>query len=228
MRKTLLIVGIILALILTGISTVQAANATASLKSSASTVKPGDTFTVTLSANCDDGINGIIGNEASQGFGFSYDTSKLELVSREAKIMSDANDGENTIALVYLGANPVNSGDFYTFTFKVKADASGSATVSTTAMEVKGLENDSTTSIPAQSVSVNISTDAAPANTSTPTNGGSSTSGTSTPAKSGTSTDSTTATKNIPAAGRVALGGVVVVAIIGAVVAFKKTHNIEI
>ena len=224
MRKTLLIVGIIFALILTGISTVQAVAATASLKSSANTVKPGDTFTVTLSANCDNGVNGIVGNEASQGFGFSYDTSKLELVSREAKIMSDANDGENTIALVYLGSNPVNTGDFYTFTFKAKEGASGNATVSTTAMEVKGYDNTSTTSIPAQSVSVNISTTA----TNPTNNSNSSTSGTTTPAKSGTAADATTATKKIPAAGRAALGGVITIVIIGAIIAYKKTHNIEI
>ena len=230
MKKTLVVLGIIMVLIITGITTVQAATATATIKSSANTVKPGDTFTVTLSATCDVGLNGIIGEEEFQGFGFNYDTEKLELVSREAKTMTDANDGKNTIGLAYLGTSTITTGDVYTWTFKVKSGATGTANFSTTPMEIVGLDN-SKTSISAQNVGVSISGDSNQNGNTTPSNtnpNANKTPGTSTTAKSGTSTDSTTAKTKIPAAGRAAIGGAIVIAVIGAIVAFRKTHNIEI
>lgn len=60
MKKTLFIIGIILAIVIVNITAVYASTATASLTPSSASVKKGDTFTVTLSVNCEDGINGII------------------------------------------------------------------------------------------------------------------------------------------------------------------------
>lgn len=72
-RKLMIIVGIIL-LALTSTIVSYAATATVELKVDKAEVKVGDTFTVTLRANCSDGINGVITT-------FSYDTNKLEYVS---------------------------------------------------------------------------------------------------------------------------------------------------
>ena len=61
MKKRILgfILGIII--ILTWTNIVQAATATASFVSSKEEVKQGESFTVTLSINCSDGINGVTG-----------------------------------------------------------------------------------------------------------------------------------------------------------------------
>lgn len=78
MKKTIIGIMTILVLILANITVVQAATATATLKTSNETVKVGETFTVTLSVSCEDGINGI-------DCTYSYDEDKLELVSAALK-----------------------------------------------------------------------------------------------------------------------------------------------
>ena len=75
MKKRLMIIGLAMLIILTNIITCYAATEpTATLKSDKTEVKAGETFTVTLSATCEDGINGIDTT-------YTYDTERLELVS---------------------------------------------------------------------------------------------------------------------------------------------------
>ena len=75
MKKRIMIIGFTILFILANIMTSYAATeATATLKANKTEVKAGETFTVTLSATCQDGINSI-------DTIYTYDTEKLELVS---------------------------------------------------------------------------------------------------------------------------------------------------
>ena len=74
MKSKLRIILITIFLVLTSVVTSYATTATVELNVDKAEVKVGDTFTVTLSANCSDGINGVFTT-------FSYDTNKLEYVS---------------------------------------------------------------------------------------------------------------------------------------------------
>ena len=69
MKRKILVVCAIITCIIANVVTVQAASATVDLKLgnvTNGTVKRGDTFTVTLSVNSPDGINGIFGKEENQ------------------------------------------------------------------------------------------------------------------------------------------------------------------
>ena len=76
MIKKILSSIILLTAILFSVSIVNAASGRADITTSATSVKPGDTFTVTFSANSQEGINGI---QTS----YNYDSNKLELVKSE-------------------------------------------------------------------------------------------------------------------------------------------------
>lgn len=85
--------------------------------SNKSQVIPGQTFTVTLSANCDDGINGI-------NTTLNYDSNVLEVVEEGVVDTSKwiwAGEG-NEISVI--AVNPtIQSSDIYRITFKVKENA---------------------------------------------------------------------------------------------------------
>lgn len=118
MKKQIKILMLVIALIMACTLTVNAADATASLNSSSAEVHKGDTFTVTLNASCEEGINGLQGK-------FSYDTDKLELVSLE---VSDTtkwfNLGENlNLEVIHNSRDTEKSADMIKATLKVKDTA---------------------------------------------------------------------------------------------------------
>ena len=92
-------------------------------------IKPGETFSVTLSAQCDDGINGIDTT-------YTYDVDKLELVS--AEVVDTKNWSslgiDNQITVICNSTETITEADIYKLTFKVKEDIKpgDTATISTT------------------------------------------------------------------------------------------------
>ena len=125
MRKKLIIITIISILVLLNLSIVQAATtATATLSTNKEKVKPGDTFTVTLSVKCEDGINGIDTT-------YSYDTDKLELVSASLKDSTNWSNlgSDNQVTVICNSTSKITTADIYVLTFKLK----DSVTTGTTA-----------------------------------------------------------------------------------------------
>ena len=141
-------------MILFGLNVVNAATENVSLNVSSKSVKPGGTFTVTLSAKCDDGINGIDTT-------YSYDEDKLELVS--AKVANDnwVNLGEDdAIQVICNTTSKITDSDIYVLTFKVKDNAkSGTAKVSTSEIKVDSDVLESSYEEKAKTVTINITTD---------------------------------------------------------------------
>lgn len=159
MKKLVLTLGIIIAVIMTGVSTVQAAVATAELKASSDTVKPGDTFTVTLTVSTEGGIELVSGTEEDDGFKVNYDSSKLELVSREAKELVDLNEEASSGTICLMGSNTsYTSGDVYVLTFKAKPDTAGDAEISTTSLIITNFDDEENT-IEGKSLTVEITDD---------------------------------------------------------------------
>lgn len=163
MKKTLLIVVIAIALVVSSFIPVQATTATADLRASSTSVKPGETVTVTLSAATDGGIALVSGNEADDGFAFNYDSNKLELISKEAKKLIDLNE-EATSGTICLMGSSVSflSGDIYELTFRVKSDAAtGNTVISTTPIIITDFDDEETT-ITGKTVTIQIESDATP------------------------------------------------------------------
>lgn len=130
MKNKLITFAIIFMVILANLGIVQAATtATATLKTNKDKVKPGDTFTVTLSVACEDGINGIDTT-------YSYDTDKLELVSASVKDSTNWSSlgADNQITVICNSTSKITTADIYVLTFKVKDSvATGTtANISTT------------------------------------------------------------------------------------------------
>lgn len=124
MKKQIKVLVLVIALIMACTLTVNAADATATLKLDKAEVKPGDTFTVTLNASCEEGINGLQGK-------FSYDTDKLELVnpnpedpSKPLKVVDQTkwfNLGEDlNVEVIHNSSDTEKSADIVEVTFKVK------------------------------------------------------------------------------------------------------------
>lgn len=116
MKKKLSIIAIIMLLILSICVNVQAdSKATITIKISNEKIKIGDTFTVTLSATCDEGINGIDTT-------YTYDAEKLELVSAN---VADANKWvslgtDNSITVISNTTSKITNSEIYVLTFKIK------------------------------------------------------------------------------------------------------------
>lgn len=91
---------------------------TISLKSNSSSVKPGDTFTVTIHGICSEGINGFSTN-------YSYDTKNLELVSATVSDSSKfSNLGmQSEIAVISNTTSKITDTNLFILTFKVKDNA---------------------------------------------------------------------------------------------------------
>lgn len=116
MKKKLSIIAVIMLLILSICVNVQAASkASITLKVSNAKIKVGDTFTVTLSATCDEGINGIDTT-------YTYDDKKLELVSANVsdskKWISFGND--NAITVMSNTSSKITNSEIFVLTFKIK------------------------------------------------------------------------------------------------------------
>lgn len=159
MRKKILFFMVIMIVVL--MSAVYATSGTVSLKASITTVEPGGTFTVTISANCNDGVNGIDTT-------LSYDTDKLELVSGALANNNFANlSTGNQITVISNATTSIKSADLYTLTFKVKDGvASGStATIKTGKISLDSdLRDQSSVTIGEQTVIVTVKKEAKPEN----------------------------------------------------------------
>ena len=153
--KKIIISIIVLCLVLSSISIVNASTGTVNLIANNKTVKPGETFTVTVSVSCVDGINGI-------NTTYNYDQDKLEFVS--AKVSNDnwANLGtNNSITVISNSTSKITSSDIYVLTFKVKDNATaGIAKVGTSDIMIDSdLAENSSFNVSAKSIDINIITD---------------------------------------------------------------------
>ena len=151
--KKLVVSIIILSMLLLNINIVNAATGSASLNSSSTSVKPGDTFTVTLSAKCEEGINGIDTT-------YSYDEDKLELKSANVANDKWANLGETgTIQVISNSTSKITSDDIFVLTFKVKDNIAVGTTAKVSTSEIKidsdASENSIFTEV-AKSLNINI------------------------------------------------------------------------
>ncbi len=173
MVKKIIAIIMTLNMILFSINIVNAATGNASLNASNTSVKPGETFTVTISAKCDDGINGIDTT-------YSYDTDKLELVSENVANNKWVSMGSNSAVQVICNTtSKITSDNIYVLTFKVKDNATTGTTakVSTTDIKVDSDVSASSYTEGAKSVTINIISESS----NSPSNNG----GTQTPSVSG-------------------------------------------
>ena len=166
MKKSILALVIMIIVTITSLSVVHAATGDVTLKLSNDRVKPGDTFTVTLHAECADGINGVLAE-------FSYDTEKLDLVSGLG--VSKDDESENWVNLkgsktkVEINdqrdepepgqSKPhIKTADVYVLTFKVKDDVQigGTAFVKAENIEVDSDIKDETFTVEPRNVTITI------------------------------------------------------------------------
>ena len=126
------ILGIVM--ILTWTNIVQAATATASFVPSKGEVKPGETFTVLLTVNCQDGINGVTGLK------YNYDSTVLDLVNTTVKDSNFTNLGTSTeLDLISGSTSKITSSNIFELEFKVKETAKAG----TTEIKIEPFEVDS-------------------------------------------------------------------------------------
>ncbi len=121
MKRKLMIIAMIAFLIIANSIIVYAGANSVTLTAEKTEVKAGENFTVKIKATAPDGINGMVTT-------FSYDTEKLELVSKD---VSDENFSKlsgktaNEIVIIFdpedvSNFTKVTETDIYEFTFKVK------------------------------------------------------------------------------------------------------------
>lgn len=134
MKRKLMIIGFTVLFILANIITCYAATEpTVTLQADKTEIKAGETFTVTLSATCEDGINGIDTT-------YTYDTEKLELVSANVASSDFASLGtDNQITVICNSTESITSADIYVLTFKVRdgvaADSTATVSISETILD---------------------------------------------------------------------------------------------
>lgn len=118
MKKQIKILILVMALVLTSISSVNAADAIATLRLSSTEVEKGGTFTVILNVACEEGINGLITTA-------SYDETKLELTKSEIIDTSRwINLGENLkFEIIHNSSDTQTSVDMVKLTFNIKDSA---------------------------------------------------------------------------------------------------------
>ncbi|MBR3249726.1 MAG: hypothetical protein IKF83_03385 [Clostridia bacterium] len=235
MKKTLLILGIIFAIIIMNITFVQAATATATLIPSSTSVKQGDTFTVTLPVICSAGINGVIAE-------YSYDTDKLELVEHKAvEPFMDLNGDSTSKIETMISGGSKTTADVFTLKFKVKDTATVGSTANVNIGTVTvDSDSDGEATAQVQSASIKVAESSSDTPSDTPTNtpantsanpiGSSSTAKptTSTTGTSAKTTDKTTASSVLPKTGLAAVTGIALVVIIAvAIVIFKKLKKYD-
>ena len=153
MRKKLIIMGMIFLLIILNAVGSYASGTTVQLQADKAEVKVGETFTVTLKATCEEGINGIDTT-------YTYDTDKLELVSANVASSDFSSLGvDNQITVICNSATSITSADIYVLTFKVKDGVTANSTAKISIAETL-LDSDSATdsenTIAAQEISVTI------------------------------------------------------------------------
>lgn len=118
MKNKIGILMLTLMMILVGTVTVNAADATATLKTDKTQACKGDSFTVTVNVACEEGINGLQAK-------FSYDENKLELTESTVVDTSKwVNLGENpNLEIIHNSSETAKTADIVKLTFKVKENA---------------------------------------------------------------------------------------------------------
>lgn len=156
MKKIIITVITILIFTLASCSIAQAnSSATVTLKTSSSTIKAGEEFTVTMSVTCEDGINGIDTK-------YKYDTNKLEFVNdeiKDSKTMINLGQGSGDSITIINNAESSTKNVNIVLTFKVKEGAKPGekATITTEDILVdSNAETNSECTIKAQSVSITV------------------------------------------------------------------------
>lgn len=113
---------------------VNAASQNVTLKQNKTEVEPGDTFTVTITGSCEEGINGL---EAL----VTYESNQLELI--ESKVADDKwiNIGQTTedgiqLSIMCNSVNTIKDADIFKLTFKVKNDAERGSNAKVTVSQI--------------------------------------------------------------------------------------------
>lgn len=115
MKLKIIISSIIAMFVIVISSCVFAATGTVDFKASTSKIKKGETFTVTLSARSEDGINGVDTK-------YTYNTEKLELVSAaldDSTKWASLGSGQD-ITIISNFEQSIKNANLYVLTFKVK------------------------------------------------------------------------------------------------------------
>lgn len=123
--KTKIITANIIAIFIILLASISfAATGTVEFKPNTTEVKKGETFTVTLSATSEDGINGIDTK-------YTYDSEKLELVSEN---VADSTNWSNIgaspdITIICNSTQSIKNANIYILTFKVRDNVSVGSTI---------------------------------------------------------------------------------------------------
>ncbi len=156
MVKKIMLSIMAIGIMLFSINVVNAASGKADFKADKESIKAGETFTVTLFCECEDGINGI---ETS----YNYDSSKLELISAEVanKNWVDMSGGRaNIVEVICNTPEKIKSDNIYVLTFKAKENQETTvATISTGDIKVDSDNSASKFTENAKTVTINIETD---------------------------------------------------------------------
>ena len=156
MVKKVMLSIMVIGIMLFSINVVNAASGKADFKADKESIKAGETFTVTLFCECEDGINGI---ETS----YNYDSSKLELISAEVanKNWVDMSGGRaNIVEVICNTVETIKSDNIYVLTFKAKENQETTvATISTGDIKVDSDKSTSTFTEKAKTVTINIESD---------------------------------------------------------------------
>ena len=151
------IMAIIIILMLS--SAVSAATGTVEFKPNTNEVKKGEEFTVTLSANSEEGINGL-------NTSYAYDTEKLELVSEGLVDSAKWTNMETSpnIFIICNSSQSIKSADLYSIRFKVKDNVSAGdkITIQTTEilLDTDAQQTDSSIMIPLKKIEITVKEDA--------------------------------------------------------------------
>ena len=154
MKAKVITVSIIVILIIILTNVTYAASGTVEFKSTIEQVKKGDTFTVTLSATSEDGINGIDTK-------YVYDSNKLELISEN---VVDSTKWSNlgvspSITVICNSTQSIKNADIYALKFKVKDNVADgeSLNIETTGILLDtDLQTDSELTIPAKKIEIAV------------------------------------------------------------------------
>lgn len=151
--KIKIITAIIIAILITLLASISfAASGTVEFKPSTTEVKKGETFTVTLSATSEDGINGIDTK-------YTYDSEKLELVNEKVADSSNwSNMGTSPdITIICSSTQSIKNADIYILTFKVKDNVSSGSTIKIETTKIlldTDAQTDSEVDIPSKKIEI--------------------------------------------------------------------------
>lgn len=223
--KIKIITAIIIAILIMLLASISfAASGTVEFKPSTTEVKKGDTFTVTLSATSEDGINGIDTK-------YTYDSEKLELVNEKVVDTSNwSNMGTSPdITIICNSTQSIKNADIYIITFKVKDNVTSGSSIKVETTKIlldTDAQTDSEVEIPSKKIEITVKE--VPKDNPNPSNkpsnesenNNSKTTTESEPAKS----DSTTAIERLPQTGGnyVMITIFIIIAIVLSVIFYKK------